>query len=66
MIRKVSKATQASGQEQWTRPMSISLPAEPFDVPTGPDDTAPRSAPIRGAFDWRKDRVLKSAAKVRQ
>ena len=67
MIRKVIKATQASGQEQWTRPMSISLPAEPFDVPAGPDATAPTMPTIRGAaFDLKKDSVLRQAARVRQ
>jgi len=45
------------------RPNCVTLPAEPWGYLPPPDDTAPRSAPIRGDFDWRKDPVLRSAAK---
>lgn len=67
MIRTVTKATQASGQEQWTRPMSISLKAEPFDIPpASADETATRARTIRGVgFDLKRDRVLRQAAAVR-
>lgn len=64
MIRTVTKATQASCSTQFARLMPISLPAEPFTVPEGPDETAPRSLPIRGAFDWRKDRSLRHAERI--
>jgi hypothetical protein len=63
MIRTVNKATQASGQEMWTRPMSISLPAEPFDIPPACiDETAPTAPTIRGERHWKQDSELRLAA----
>lgn len=59
MIRTVMKATQNSGQDTHTRPMAISLPAEPFAVPSATsDETAPTLPMIRGDRDWRADREL--------
>jgi len=48
------------------REVLVSLPALPFEVPPAvEDETAPRSALIKGEYDWKKDPILRSAAKVK-
>ena len=48
------------------RTMRVTLPAEPWGE--NPPNTEPErlAPPIRTAFDWRKDQVLRSAARVKQ
>lgn len=56
--------TATAPREDRPRTMRVTLPAEPWgDNPpnTEPERLAP---PIRSDFDWRKDSVLRHAARV--
>lgn len=64
MIRVVRIARHETHMGSHVHINRISLPAEPFDIPPGGDETAPRSAPIRGQRDWRKDDTLRGASKA--
>lgn len=64
--RTISLPTNNARDETTARTMRVTLPAEPWgDNPpnTEPERLAP---PIRAAFDWRKDSVLRRAARVGQ
>ena len=45
----------------------ITLPDPPRELaipPAATDETAPRSLPVRGVIDWRKDPVLRRAGRL--
>jgi hypothetical protein len=54
-----------STSQHYHEPMRVTLSAMPFDVPSGPDETAPRSAPIRGETNWKRDKLLAMASRIR-
>jgi len=62
----IHRATQNSGYDAWQRPMTITLPDVPgVDITHDRNETAPRSAPIRGETNWKRDKLLAMAARVR-
>jgi hypothetical protein len=46
--------------------MAITLPALPgVDITNDRSETAPRGTPIRGETNWKRDKMLAMAARVR-
>jgi hypothetical protein len=59
----LQRDTQDSKYDKWQRPISITLPCPPFDIPPACiDETAPTAPTIRGERHWKQDSELRLAA----